>query len=141
VIESRHFALHRLVNLHPGTLGELAELAIRQGWEIEVLEEELEALRNRLNEPQGLRFGRESLKAYLERVELEAVRQALRRTDGVTREAAALLGVPRTTLQYKMQRLEWRRNDAGDVDPGGGPGGTTTSERGGGDGGVERSGA
>lgn len=138
MIESRHSALHRLVNLHPGTLGELAELAIRQGWEIEVLEEELEALRGRLNEPRGLRFGKESLKAYLERVELEAVREALIRTDGITREAAALLGIPRTTLQYKMQRLEWRK-DARGAGSDCGNGGTTTSERGGGDGGVERS--
>lgn len=44
------------------------------------------------------------LKAHMERIEVELIRQALRRADGVVAHAANTLGLRRTTLVEKLRK-------------------------------------
>jgi DNA-binding NtrC family response regulator len=107
-LEERHYALHRLLQQEPAILGRLAEMVVGLRWEVEVLDDE--------SAREGYRFGEESLPDFLERIETAILRRAMVRTDYNVAEAARLLGVKRTTLQAKLQRMEWRTHDASDVD-------------------------
>lgn len=47
-----------------------------------------------------------SLRISLQKMENELIAKALKQTDGNIMQAAKLLGIPRQTLQYKLQKLE-----------------------------------
>jgi DNA-binding NtrC family response regulator len=57
------------------------------------------------------------LKAHMERIEIELIRQALARADGVVAHAANTLGLRRTTLVEKLRKYGLGREDASGTEP------------------------
>jgi len=57
------------------------------------------------------------LKAHMERIEVELIRQALQRADGVVAHAANTLGLRRTTLVEKLRKYGLGRDDVNGVEP------------------------
>ena len=100
----------------PGNIRELRN-AIERGilfssshvLEIEALPEEIRSIcaAAESHSPQGttLLSPDFSLPAHLEAVERDIIRQALIRSQGIQARAAALLGISRSNLQYKLKKL------------------------------------
>ena len=57
------------------------------------------------------------LKAHMERIEVELIRQALQRADGVVAHAANTLGLRRTTLVEKLRKYGLGRDGVNGTEP------------------------